>query len=274
MQQFNHAIVYVPEQPGIGEGRFYDPTADALDVGVLRHDDPGALALVLDPETQRHRWIPIPYQPPAANLTAGAVKLKLSPDGAGEGTLTLSMRGQPGSRLRQAARNPSRLEQGMKSFVGNVFSGGTVNRQMLGDVTELDRAAEVTLDVRLPAYGRREGEELRLSIHPVWSSSRQFQLSERRFPLVFGAPNRDTWRSEIELPEGASVERLPPDLDVQAPCFTLEREMHVEENRLLVEQRFDSTCERIPPEQYAEHRRLAEEVARGLREEVVLKVPD
>jgi transglutaminase-like putative cysteine protease len=49
MQQFNHAIVYVPTQPGIAEGRFFDPTVELLDIPVLRHDDQGTWSLVLDP---------------------------------------------------------------------------------------------------------------------------------------------------------------------------------------------------------------------------------
>ena len=39
MQQFNHAIVYVPEQKGFPTARFFDPTADALDLAAVRSDD-------------------------------------------------------------------------------------------------------------------------------------------------------------------------------------------------------------------------------------------
>ena len=60
MQQFNHAIVYVPEQPGVATGRFYDPTVDALDVEVLRHDDQGTWSAVYDPENGTHTWRQIP----------------------------------------------------------------------------------------------------------------------------------------------------------------------------------------------------------------------
>ena len=62
MQQFNHAIVYVPEQDGIRAGRFYDPTADALEVDTLPNDDTGTTALVFDTKTEKHRWIEIPLQ--------------------------------------------------------------------------------------------------------------------------------------------------------------------------------------------------------------------
>jgi transglutaminase-like putative cysteine protease len=61
MQQFNHAIVYVPKQPGLEIGRFYDPTVDALDIDVLRQDDQGTLSILYDPETKTHAWKKIPY---------------------------------------------------------------------------------------------------------------------------------------------------------------------------------------------------------------------
>ncbi len=272
MQQFDHAIVYVPEQAGLGAGRFYDPTADALDIDVLRADDPGATALVLDPETKDHRWIPIPFQAPEKNRTRGSVRVRLDSQGAAEGTLALAMRGASGSSLRRAARNQSRLEQAMKGFVGKLYSGGTVQEIALEQVTSLERPAEVSLGVRLPAYGRREGRELRLSIHPVWSSQSQFQLESRNFPLVLGAPNRDEWHSEIELPGGARAARIPPDVAIDAPCFSLRRRATTSAGKLVVEQSFETTCERIEPAQYAEHRKLAEEAARGLREEFVLRI--
>jgi len=68
-QQFNHVIAYVPIQPGFPAARFYDPTADGLDVETLRPDDPGTESLVFDLQNSRHYWLSVPYQPPAAHHT-------------------------------------------------------------------------------------------------------------------------------------------------------------------------------------------------------------
>ena len=47
MQQFNHAIVYVPKQEGIETARFYDDRG-CTDVASLRHDDRGTWSIVYD----------------------------------------------------------------------------------------------------------------------------------------------------------------------------------------------------------------------------------
>ena len=82
MQQFNHAIVYVPAQPGIAAGRFYDPTVDALDVEILRHDDQGTLSVVYDPVQGTHEWREIPYQSAATDETVSELVGDIDAEGA------------------------------------------------------------------------------------------------------------------------------------------------------------------------------------------------
>ena len=111
MQQFNHAIVYVPKQPGIEEGRFYDPTVDALDVDVLRHDDQGTWSAVYDPETKEHTWRQIPYQPASYDVTRNELSLNLEDDGSLSGEVELIAKGRVGEFLRKMARNPEKFKQ-------------------------------------------------------------------------------------------------------------------------------------------------------------------
>ena len=64
-QQFNHVVPYIPAQEGIEQGFFLDPTADALDITSMRHDDVGTLSLVYDPIDSSFEWREVPYQTPA-----------------------------------------------------------------------------------------------------------------------------------------------------------------------------------------------------------------
>ena len=92
-QQFNHAIVYVPAQEGLSEGRFFDPTVDALDVQSLRSDDQGTLSLVYNPRKDEHYWEKIPFQSPEFDQNEDRVKLTLDEAGVVSGELTMTSRG-------------------------------------------------------------------------------------------------------------------------------------------------------------------------------------
>ena len=45
MHQFDHALIYVPAQEGLSEGRFYDPSAQRLETGALPVDLVGTRAV-------------------------------------------------------------------------------------------------------------------------------------------------------------------------------------------------------------------------------------
>lgn len=271
MQQFNHAIVLVPAQQGL-ESRFYDPTADALDLGVLRADDVGALALVVDPRAEGHEWVPIPFQGPEAHEFRIEETIALTRTGEAELDMAYSARGSHGSSLRRLVRNQSHFEQAMDRFVGAVYSGATLSEGPVAhNARELSEPAVVTLKAKLPNYARREGRELRVRATPVFFAARQFGLSKRRFDLVLGAPKRRVWTTELVLPPGATVRRLPETFAAKAECFAVERNVSRTDDRLRIEQRYDTTCERIAADQYASYRQKAREVERLLAQDIVLE---
>src|SRR5262249_38602339 len=92
-QQFNHAIAYVPEQSGIERGSFLDPTSDGLDMGNLRPDDQGALALVMDPETGKWEWRQIPYQAPEQDYDHHKVRIEVKSPSEAQISDEISLRG-------------------------------------------------------------------------------------------------------------------------------------------------------------------------------------
>ncbi|MBI2377760.1 MAG: hypothetical protein HYV07_27405 [Deltaproteobacteria bacterium] len=272
MQQFNHAIVYVPAQAGFPEGRFYDPTADALDVDVLRDDDPGSVAMVLDPRTKTHRFIEIPYQPPSAHSQRFESTLEVDVDGRGIGQLSIESRGRFGQLLRNLARNDKQLAQGAQYFMGTLFSGARVHEQRVVESQDLTKPARLEIAFEAPAVGRVEGNELRIALPSVWSPQGAFQLADRRFPLLLGTPYSLSWLGEVVLPEALSLKLLPSPVTVEAECFRFERKYSAAGRRVTVEQAFTTKCERIGISAYNAHREAAESVVRASREEIVATV--
>lgn len=273
MQQFDHAIVYVPKQAGIDEGRFYDPTADALDIETLRSDDPGSKALVLDTTTLEHTWRDIPYQAPELNRHSVKTTFELDYDGSASGTFGIEAAGSPGASVRKLARNPDKFQQGLQLYAARSFPGANAKDATAEEVLDLSKPARVSVKVEAPSLGRREGKDLRIRLPEVWSPEGYFRLAERKYPLILGAPFLLEWTTEIALPKGAKVVRLPAAGQIDAPCFRLERTSSTQADRVVITQRFVTKCERVGVEEYLLHRDKAEEMNRFYQEEIVIDVP-
>ena len=272
MQQFNHAIVYVPKQEGIAEGRFHDPTVDALDVDVLRHDDQGTWSLVYDPYAKTHTWREIPYQAPELDYSESSATLVLTREGAARGELEITAHGRLGETLRRTARNPEQLVQLLQRQVGRILAGARLLGHETVQVTDVRTPANVKIAVETSNLGRREGGELRMKLPIGWSPQGWFSLAERRHPLVLGSPRTWRWRFDLTLPEGAKLKRLPASSAVESACLTLRREVKREGKRVVGHHEVQIRCERIAPDAYAAHRDGAERMMKLLADELVVSV--
>ncbi|MEZ4468606.1 MAG: transglutaminase domain-containing protein [bacterium] len=216
MQQFNHAIVYVPAQEGIPEGRFYDPTVDALDVDVLRHDDQGTLSLVFNPMNDQHSWRPIPYQDASVDTTLVDTALTLAPDGRAQGEMELSAHGRMGSLIRRAARNPSQFGQLMQQQVVRTFAGARLEGHQAMQIDSVLEPARVQLQLTVPSLARREGSELRLKPPIEWSPQDWFGLADRQHPVLLGSPRTLRWKVTAR-PAPAPASSASPRPSTPAP---------------------------------------------------------
>ena len=274
MQQFNHAIVYVPAQDGFPEGRFYDPTVDALDVDVLRHDDQGTLSLVFDPQGKTHTWREIGFQPAGLDVTTKTLLAQVQADGSLNGELELSAKGRIGEYLRKAARNPETLKQFLaRRIVVGVVSSAKMLEHEAVDVTEVIKPAKIRLSLKAANAVRKEGRNLRMKLPIVWSPAAWFVLPERRYPLLLGTPRTESWSVDLAAPSGGTFQRAPSSTVIESECLHYSRKVDRKKTRLAVVQTVQIKCERIPVERYAEHRALGARIIRALDEEVVIRAP-
>ncbi len=272
MQQFNHAIVFVPKQPGIPTGRFFDPTADALDLGTLPLSDVGAHSLVFDPLSGDHQWRDIPFQAAENNRRETRSHFQLFADGSAEGTQAMATVGYEASAQRQLARNEQKFNQVLQMWVSQAYPGATASEQKAIEVEDLRKPAEVSVLVRSPAHGRVEGGLLKVRLPPVWSPENVFGLAERKHALVLGAPMEFSWQSRLDIPSGSSVTQLPSSGKVDAGCFAYVRTASRQKQQVVVEQKLVVRCERISVGDYATHRTKAEEMIRMQKEELVIRL--
>ncbi len=274
MQQFNHAIVYVPEQEGIPEARFYDPTVDALDVDVLRHDDQGTWSLVFDPVNGGHTWRWVDFQAPDLDRFGQTVNAEVSPDGGISAEVTVTAKGRVGEVLRKAARN----EEGFKQLLARQFAprfaaGAELGTHAAIQVTDVESPARVSFSFKAPNVARREGKSMRMKVPIAWNPADWFVLPERRHALLMGSPRTQSWSMSIKLPAGSRVLRVPDALVEKSECLHFERRVSHVRTAVNVEQTVSFKCERIESADYSRYRALATRVAAGLNGEIVFSAP-
>jgi tetratricopeptide (TPR) repeat protein len=269
MQQFNHAIVYVPEQPGV-QPRFYDPTAELLDVAAVRSDDVGTRSLVFDPKTNVHTWREIPFQAPELNSETTRLALEVDAKGGAKGTLTLEAVGRSGSLIRRTARNQAVFSQVGQRIAGAYLSNPTTNDLRALEVDSLRVPAAIRMDVTTSTFARSEGDTLRVKLPSDANPRNTFSLATRNHPLLLGTPTQQQMQLELTVPEGFEAKKLPASGAVTLPCLSLSREITQSGNVVKSRQTWRTTCERLSAAEYATYRAKLDDMVRLLDDELVL----
>lgn len=269
MQQFNHAIVYVPEQQGVA-ARFFDPTAELLDVGSVRTDDVGTHSLVFDPKTNVHTWREIPYQNPEANRETTTVALELDQKGGAKGTLTLEAVGRSGSLIRRTAKNQAIFSQVGQRIASSYVPNATTSDVRALEVESLRVPAAIRMELAAGNFARPEGETLRVKLPSDANPRNTFSLATRNHPLLLGTPTQQQMQLELTLPEGFEAKKLPAGGTVSLPCLSLSREVSQVGRVVKSKQTWRTTCERLSAAEYPTYRAKLDDMVRMLDDELVL----
>ncbi len=270
MQQFNHAIVYVPTQKGVKEARFFDPTAELLDLDTVRGDDVSTKSLVFDPKTGVHTWRDIEMQAPEFNRENSTLALTVDPAGAAKGTLTIEGVGRDGSLIRRVARNTELLNQAMQRMATSFLPNASTSNAKALEVKSLRTPASLSTDIEARTFARAEGDTLRMRIPSEWNPRSLFTLASRRHPLVLGAPAQMQTRVSLQLPAGFEIKKLPMASSVELPCLSLKRDVTRDGATVTSVQTFRNTCERISATEYAQYRSRVDDMVRMLEDELVI----
>ena len=270
-QQFNHAIVYVPVQPGIDEPFFLDATADALDLGNLRPDDQGATSLVLDPETGAWEMIPIPFQPPELSYTRVALHVDLKSPGEAQVTAALTTRGAAAMALRRVRRNKTIADKALQAMAAQVLPGSTLTGSDWP--AEEDTRKPVALEMHIDGSRAIHAEEdhFRFSLPSTIDLSRWSTLEVRETPLVLGVLSDLSETLSFVLPEGYLPVHVPADFAVAQPCFTVERHAATTGRTIKVAVSLHRVCDRIQVADYQAFRDTNRDLVSKLRDEISFK---
>ncbi|MCA3014990.1 MAG: hypothetical protein INH41_21600 [Myxococcaceae bacterium] len=270
MQQFNHAIVFVPKQPGVAQARFFDPTADLLDLDVVRADDVGTSSLVIDPATGEYAFVEVPFQDPDKHRLSATVELALAADGSAKGRLGLEAKGRGGSALRVASRDAELFQQAVQRIATGLVPNSTTSSVIVTEGRELRRPAKLEASLAAVAFARAEGDTLRVKVPAGWNPRSLFSLASRRHALVLGTPFTDETTFAVTLPDGFEVKKLPAADTLTGQCLTLERSVSQAGQTVTSRAVFRVTCDRVAPAEYPAVRARVDEMMRLLEDELVV----
>jgi tetratricopeptide (TPR) repeat protein len=268
-QQFNHAIVYVPEQAGLGSAFFLDPTTDGLDIGNLRADDQGALSLVIDPDGTDYHFIEIPHQDAELDFDRHHLTIQIKSPTEASAVDDITMRGSNAAALRRLLRNRGVADKMLQNVASALFTGAALKDSRAKHGDDLWNPLELALTLDVSAAIQAQGDHWRLPLPVFFPDLRASALVTRRTPVHFGPFTTVTYQTEAELPEGYRIVQAPAPFAIEHGCFRASRTAHVDGRRVELQVDFVRTCSDIGVNGYGEFRGAALEVLRELREEVV-----
>ena len=272
MQQFNHAIVYIPVQPGLENGRFFDPTVDALDVDLLRQDNQGTWAFVLDLRGG-YKWRQIPFHSPEKDYVKKKITMNLLKNGNCLAEILITAKGRIGAVIRRAARNREKITQLMQRIANQLVPGAKMKDWRIIEAIDVAKPASIIIQIEAQTFMRCEKNELRFKMPKNWFPSHLFSLAKRKHSLMMGVPHTIEMEVEFILPEGAKFRRIPKSKKIASDCLSFARSFLKTKGGLKVKEILIGFCERISAKDYPAVRDEIDKIIQLQEEEVVVTLP-
>jgi cellulose synthase operon protein C len=268
-QQFNHAIVFVPAQEGFAEPFFMDPTTDGLDMGNLRADDQGALALVLEPEGEGFRFLDIPYQDAKLDYERHRISLQITSPTSATATDDVTLRGRSAAHLRHLLRNREVADKALQQFGSTLFAGATLTGTSAQDADNIWKPLELSLSLDVASALQAQGDRWRVAVPAIVPATKAGTLASRRTPVRLGPPSILDYDVDAELPDGFEVTQAPAALAIDQGCFHALRTTRVDGRKVSVHFEFTHSCPEIAVANYPEFRLALQKVVNQLQDEIV-----
>lgn len=185
---------------------YYNPGNPYLAPGMLDWREQGQPALLMDKEPH---LVILPVTPSAASHLRREMRLKLSPEGAISGTVTMHYSGHTAVKAKVELDDQSAgsREETKKKELEARFPGAKVTDVTIENATATRDALKVQFNISMEGYAQRTGK--RLFIQPsLFQHGRPalFSQASRLHPIFFPNAYQESDDIVIELPEGFALE--------------------------------------------------------------------
>jgi tetratricopeptide (TPR) repeat protein len=245
MNEFNHAIVYVPAGKGATEPAIWiDATAEFFEVGTLPYGDKGRLALIVAPETKSLTMTPLPK--PEDSVLTETRTFTLAQNGPSHAVEVSDTHGDIDANYRALYGGPEtpKMRSELEGYARNAYLARTLVSVTHADGADLSKPFHLTLEMDGAKRGQSSLTDAAVAIFPAstsgsmpsWFSSPPYvvgpETSEQDRRLVeLGKQSRLAMyairpfiaeqRYRILVPEGYALRSLPANKTTQLGTATL-----------------------------------------------------
>jgi len=262
----NHCITEV----NLNGRRFYlDSTATDYRYPYFRSDDHDTIA----ENNMRGSIDPIPVPPPEDNAIVGRRQLKIERDGTMRIDLENTQNGSWEASMRGMVRNfkPEEYEKQVRASISGLTASYTLHVATFSNPLDFSGPFTTRSGYTLHQYVPRSGRYLVLEIPFFGLRFPEVALAERTYDIVYTTSNLRDDQIEIQLPPGAKVKYLPPNVDVKTPALEYSCVYKVEGEKILVQRRLAVKQRVVPVATYTTYKAELEKIARSTDERIFLE---
>jgi transglutaminase-like putative cysteine protease len=285
---FNHAIIAIalPSDadvsalaaralhPKLGSILFFDPTDALTPFGALSGALQANYGMLVAPDGGE--LLALPQLPADSNGVTRTATMNLDDKGTLRGEIHEVLRGDHASSIRHVLRastsDADRIRP-VEAVAGAALSTFEISKATAAHLQENDRPFEWSYDLEAPNYAKRAGDVLLVRPRILGSRANGAYESkeERRYPIEFDGPERDTDSFEILLPPGYEPDALPPPVDVDDGFVVYHSRTEVVGRTLRYTRTFEVKGLSVPADKADKLKQLFRRIADDERNSAVLK---
>ena len=187
--------------------RFFDPSSSYVTFGMLRWQEEGQKALLLDPKEAI--WLETPNSSPQMTKQKRTAKLRLSEDGTLEGDVRIEYTGHFAVEKKRDndQDSPDKRDENLRDEIKAQMSTAEVSNIRMENVTEPFKPLVCSYHVKVAGYASSTGK--RLFLQPAFFEhgiGPLFDSSGRRYAIYFHYAWSEEDEVQIELPQGYALD--------------------------------------------------------------------
>ncbi len=262
--QFNHVILYVPE-----EDLWLECTSKNNPANYLGRSCQNRKALLIKPDDSQ--LIDAPKSTAATNKQKQKIKVMLEENGAANVQVVTQCEGTQQDQIRYLANSKSKEDQEKWLFEAIGLSGFNLNSfELISD--ENKPVGTISYEVDVQKLASASGA--RLFIYPNILNRNSIvpkKVEDRQFPVERLLPYLDEDVVEITIPEGYTIENLPDESVEYSTDFGTYKANITQVGNLLTYRRvFESFSFRFPADRYEDLRKFYKQVVKADKMKIAL----
>jgi len=269
------SLIATVQHPKLGRLLFFDPTNELTPFGQIGGYLQSNYGLLVSPDGSE--LVELPQQPAATNSIQRTAKLTLDGSGKLHGDVKEVRLGDRAWSERRALRSVTKASDQIKpieSVLANSLSTFRITRASVVNLQLMEQPFGFNYSFESENYAKNAGNLLlvRPRVLGIKSEALLETKEQRKFPIEFEAPVRDTDTFEIALPAGYEVDDLPPPVDADYSFASYHSKTEANGDAIRYTRTFEIKELSVPVSRAGDLKAFYRTIASDERNTVVLKI--